>query len=181
MSACHADRRSQLRKNIKRRHNGNRCCKSLQISAHTACFDLLSSDHDKYHNCPGCLSGQVCRRASQPDQTDQIGYNACGKQSRYKRNQMAEFFSHVSNHKFIRLLHDHFCQRLPLGNILHLQIMGQPDTKSCDQDHNDPAYDHCLADLNISQNGDFRRNGKIDLCSGYVQFHVRFHLPSFYF
>ena len=79
MSACHTDGRCKFGKNIKRCHNLDRGCKALQISAKSVGLDLLCRDHGKYHNCPCGFCGKICRRASKPDQADQVGYHACSK------------------------------------------------------------------------------------------------------
>ena len=67
MTAGQANRRSQLRQHIERRHDGNRRRKTLQIPANTACLNLLGGNHNEYHDRPGSLCGKIRRRASKTD------------------------------------------------------------------------------------------------------------------
>ena len=146
MTTRHTDRCSQLGKNIKRCHNCNRGRKSFQITTNSAGLDLLCCDHDKNHNRPCRFCRKIGCRASKSDKTDQIGNYTCRKKRCNKRYHVSEFLTHVSNYKAIGFLYYKLSQRLSLGNILFFQIMCQPDAQSCNQNHYDPAYYHCLTD-----------------------------------
>ena len=146
MTTRHTDRCSQLGKNIKRCHNCDRSCKSFQITAKSAGLYLLCCDHNENHNCPGSLSRKVCCRASKSDQTDQVGNHAGCKKCCNEWYQVSEFLTHISDYKAVGLLYNELCHSLTFGNVLFFQIMCQPDTQTCYEYHNNPAYHHCLTD-----------------------------------
>ena len=172
MTARHTDRCGDLRKNIKWCHNRDRSCKSLHISTETICLNLLCRDHGKYNNCPCSFCGKICCRASQSYKADQVGYHTGGKKRRHKRNHIAEFLTHISDDEFICCLHQKLSHSLSPGYFLHLQIMCQPDTKSCDQQHNQPAYNQSLRDLEFPQDGNLERKRIEYPATGYFDIHV---------
>ena len=179
MTARHTDRRCELRQNVKRCHNRNRSREALQISAKTVGFDLLCGDHDENHNSPGRLSGKICCRTSKSDQADQVRDNAGREKRRHKRNQIAEFFSHVADDKFVCGFHNHFCHRLAFGDVPYLQISCEPDAKSGNECHYNPAYHQRFADLNFPEQRKIDRDRKKDFCTGDINLHSLFSPPLY--
>ena len=75
-------------------------------------------------------------------QDNQTGCKKCCN----KWYQVSEFLTHISDYKAVGLLYNKLCHSLTFGNVLFFQIMCQPDTQTCYEYHNNPAYHHCLTD-----------------------------------
>ena len=149
MTACHTYGSGQFGKHVERCHYRNGFCITLKVTSDTACLDLCCGYHDKYHDCPSGFGVKIRGRAPDTKKTYKIGYYTGGKQGSDKRNVFLEFLAHVSYNKIIRQFNKPFGYSLTLADFFDLEISGQKDAKSGDQQHYDPTDYHGLVYFNL--------------------------------
>ena len=57
--------------------------------------------------------------------------------------------------------------------------MGEPDAKTCDQDHHQPAYQQCFCDLEFPKNREINGKGVKYPSASYIYVHLRLSPPVF--
>lgn len=85
----------------------------------------------------------------------------------------------IVDDEFICGLHNHFCHRLAFGDVPYLQISCEPDAKSGNECHYNPAYHQRFADLNFPEQRKIDRDRKKDFCTGDINLHSLFSPPLY--
>ena len=120
---------------------------------------MIGDDHE-YHQGPAQFRHQVCRGAPDAHQADQIGDKACHENGAYQRNVPVKLRAHISMHKVDEAAHDHFRRSLFSGDACNLQPGTQPDADCGDDQHDEPADDQGLGNVDRSKQRDIFEGGK---------------------
>ena len=166
----HADGGGYLRQHIDGCHDEDGVQKAFQIRKDAVGLDLVIHDQHEHHDGPGRFGVEVRGGAPQADDTDQVAPDAECEDRADERDILVEVIAHVIVHELVKPCHDELGCSLPLGDILQLEAMPQPDGQARKQRHDDPGTDQGLGDLEIAQKGDVGMDGIQDLCA--VQFHL---------
>ena len=153
----HRDGLKDLAEEVEGRHQEHRVAEALEIAAEAVRLDLIIGDEDKDDQRPAEQDRHIGGRRPEAKQRGKARAERKRKNGGNKRHQTHPLRAHVAADEVFRRHDDLFGDGLPLGNVLDLQIVRQPDAQQIDHQHHAPCDGHTGRDGDAAED----RNGEV--------------------
>ena len=160
MTAGHADWGEELTHDVDGRHNKNGVQEAFEIPADAGGLDLVVGDENKDHQRPGKLRHQIRRGAPDAHKANKIGDDAGYKNGAHQGDVPIKLRPHFVVNEIYQGIDDGFRGGLLPGDAGDLQPGAQPDAQGGDDQHDQPAHNQGLGDVDRSQYRDIFEGGE---------------------